>query len=84
MSPRAIEVHIEELVLHGFAPETRWQIGDALAQELRGILAAKGIPPAWLSSPDRIDAGLIGPLNLTKAGAAGEQIAGAAYRGGAK
>lgn len=81
MNPREIEVHIEELVLHGFAPETRWQIGDALADELRGLLSSRGIPPAWLSNPERIDAGKI---SLTKPAATGAGVAGAAYGGGAK
>jgi hypothetical protein len=94
MSPREIDVHIEELVLHGFELGGRWQIGDAFEQELRGLLTAKGIPPVWLSSPKRtpvwlsspkrIDAGAIRPTSLTKPAQAGAEIAGAAYRGGAK
>ncbi len=81
MNPRAIEVHIEELVLHGFAPETRWQIGDALEEELRGLLAHNGIPSGWLLNPERIDAGKI---SLTKPAATGAGIAGAVYSGRAK
>src|SRR5262249_42801919 len=33
MKPRAIDVHIEELVLHGFSPSTRWSLADALESE---------------------------------------------------
>ncbi len=80
MNPREIEVHIEELILHGFAPRDRWQIGDALEHELRGLLAARGIPPAWLSSPERIDAGSIRTMSLNKPAVAGAEIANAVYR----
>jgi len=84
MKPRGIEVHIEELVLHGFAPSARWELGDALEHELHGLLTTKGLPPAWLSNPERIAAESIPPISLTKPAQAGAEIAGAAYRGGAK
>jgi len=84
MNPREIEVHIDELVLHGFAPEARWQVGDALESELRSLLAEGGVPAGWLSSPGRIDAGAIGATGLTKSAVTGAAIAGAAYRGGAR
>ena len=79
MNPREIEVHIDELILHGFAPRDRWQIGDALEHELRGLLAARGIPPTWLSSPERIDAGSIRAMSHTKSAVAGAEIASAVY-----
>jgi hypothetical protein len=84
MNPREIDVHIEELVLHGFEPANRWLIADALEQELRGLLTAKGVPSQWLSSPERLEAGRISFINLTKPERAGVEIAGAAYRGGAQ
>lgn len=81
-TPREIKVHIEELILHGFAPNARWELGDALEHELHGLLTAKGIPPAWFSNPERIDAGTTRATNLTKPTIAGTQIADAVYRGG--
>jgi hypothetical protein len=84
MNPREIDVHIEELVLHGFKPANRWVIADALEQELRGLLTAKGLPSQWLSSPERIEAARISSASLTKPERAGVEIAGAAYRGGAQ
>jgi hypothetical protein len=81
MNPREIEVHIEELVLHGFPPSARRQIGDALESELRELLAARGVPAAWLSSPDRIEAGAIGATRLTKSAVTGAQVANAVYQG---
>jgi hypothetical protein len=81
MKPREIEVHIEELILHGFEPAHRSQIADALQQELHGLLT-KGVPSLWLSSPERIDAGTISPAKLTRPTQTGAEIAGAVYRGG--
>jgi hypothetical protein len=59
MNPREIEVHIEELVLHGFPRSARWQIADAIGNELRARLTRDGIPVAWQSSPRQLDAGSI-------------------------
>jgi len=84
IKPREIEVHIEELILHGFEPASRWRIADALQQELRGLLAAEGVPSLWLSNPERIEAGTISSASTTKSTQAGAEIAGAAYRGGLK
>jgi hypothetical protein len=84
MKPREIDVHIEELVLHGFEPANRWLIADALERELHGLLMAKGLPAQWLSSPERIEAGKINSASLTKPRRAGVEIAGAAYRGDAQ
>jgi hypothetical protein len=38
MNPRAIEVHISELVLHGFPPGAGGSIGDAVQEELARLL----------------------------------------------
>ena len=84
MNPRKIEVHIEELVLNGFNPHERWQISDTLENELRRLLAEQGVPRAWFSGPDRIDAGVIPPASLTRPAQAGAEIARAACRGGVK
>jgi hypothetical protein len=59
MNPREIEVRIEELVLHGFPRPARWQIADAIENELHARLRRDGIPAAWQSSPRQLDAGSI-------------------------
>jgi hypothetical protein len=59
MNPRQIEVHIEELVLHGFPRSARWQIADAIENELRARLTKDGVPAAWQSSPRQLDAGSV-------------------------
>jgi hypothetical protein len=78
MSPREIDVHIEELVLHGFAPGGRWQIGDALENELRRVLAEKGLSAAWRTNLETLDASAI---RLTSPAETGKRIAAAVYRG---
>jgi hypothetical protein len=84
MKPREIDVHIEELILHGFEPANRWRIGDAIEQELRGLLAAKGVPSLWFSNPERIKARTSSSDGLTKPARAGAEFAHAVYRGGVK
>jgi hypothetical protein len=79
MNPREVEVHIEELVLHGFAADARWSIADGLQSELRGLLAERGVPAAWQTSPERIDAGSI---RLTNPGSTGKAVAAAIHQGG--
>lgn len=39
MKARALELHIEELVFHGFEPASHRQIGDALQEELTRLFA---------------------------------------------
>jgi hypothetical protein len=69
-----IEVHIDELVLHGFAPADRRGIGDALEAELGRLLAARGLAvPAADVGVARIDAGAV------DRGGGGAAIAGAVY-----
>jgi hypothetical protein len=74
LRPREIQVHIEELVLHGFDPRSRWSVADALESQLRGLLAERGLPPDWLASPERL-------MTMSKPG---EGIAEAIHRGASK
>ncbi len=79
MNPREIEVHIEELVLHGFEPQDRYPVADALERELHGLLRQEGLPAAWAGSPEMLSAGTV---RLTKSPAAtGKQLAAAIHRG---
>lgn len=60
-APAALELHIEELVLHGFPAGHRFGIGDAVQQELARLVAEQGLPGV-MAHPvniDRIDAGTI-------------------------
>ncbi|HVK65609.1 MAG TPA: hypothetical protein VM694_14095 [Polyangium sp.] len=83
LSPRRIEIHIEELVLDGVAPDQRRAVGEALQRELEGLVARHGVE-ALLSRP----AGAMpqSPLPVTMAQGArpeqlGAQVARAVHRG---
>ena len=40
----SLELHIEELVLHGFAPGERYAIGETVEHELALLLGEQGVP----------------------------------------
>lgn len=54
MKPARIELIIDELVLHGFAPGDRHAIGDAVQAHLENLLAAAPTAPARDISVDRL------------------------------
>ncbi len=77
-----IELHIEELVLHGFAPEDRYCIGEAVERELASLLKEQGMPS--LNSDLEIEdmnAGEIAIARGARPEATGAQIARAVYKG---
>ncbi len=43
MKPPNIELHIEELVLHGFKPQDRAAIGEAVQRELTRLFTEGGL-----------------------------------------
>ena len=55
----SINLHIEELVLHGFAPAERHRIAEAVQQELGNLLAEHSS-----SDPGQFRTGNIPGLNL--------------------
>jgi hypothetical protein len=73
MISREIDVHIEELVLPGFDPRSRWNVVDALANLFRGL------PAAWRANPAQRDAG---SMRLARKAEVGRQIVAAVYKGG--
>lgn len=78
-----IELHIEELILHGFAPSDRYLIGAAVEQELTKLFAEQGVPPSLAHGGEmaRLDAGTFQLAMDSKANAVGIQIAQAVYGG---
>lgn len=42
--PPSIHLHIEELILHGFAREDRHAIGEAFQNELQRLFTEQGFP----------------------------------------
>jgi len=54
-----LELHIEELILHGFAAFDRHRVSEAMKSELARLFAEKGLPPSLASSSEMaaLDAG---------------------------
>lgn len=59
LGPRALEIHIDELVLHGFSPGDRYPIADAVERELTRLFIQEGLPPSLAHAAEiaRIDGG---------------------------
>lgn len=53
VSPRRIEIHIEEIVLHGVPPSDRHAVADALQVELAALVARHGVE-GLLARPDAL------------------------------
>lgn len=83
MMPENIELHIEELVLRGFAPSDRYRIGDAVAHELARLFAEQGTPPSLAQEREvpRLDGGAFEVKPGFRAEAIGGQVAQAVYGG---
>lgn len=82
MTPRNIELDIEELVLHGFAYGDRHRIGAAMERELARLFAEKSTP-ASLSQEQEVAHLNGGTFEMEPGSAAevvGTQLAQAVYR----
>jgi hypothetical protein len=79
----SVELHIEELVLHGFAPGDRYKIGEAVQLELQRLLAEQSVPHPLNAGVElaQIDAGAFYVQPNAKPGATGAQVAQAVYGG---
>lgn len=78
----SVEIHIEELILRGFAANDHLQIGAAIEQELSRLIAQQGIQclrtaPANL---DRLDAGTFQLAANARPQAVGQHVAQRVYR----
>jgi hypothetical protein len=51
-----LQVHVDELVLHGFSPHDRYAVGDGVQAELARVLTAERFD-ARPRTVERIDAG---------------------------
>jgi hypothetical protein len=79
----SVHLHIEEVVLHGFAPGDRRAIQETMQTELTTLLAERGLPKALTQSGERtrLDAGEFQLAAQVRAEVAGRQIARALYEG---
>jgi hypothetical protein len=78
-----VELHIEELVLHGFVPGDRYRIGDAVERELSRLFAEQGTPPSLVRGGDigRLDGGSFEAKPGSRAEAIGARVAQGVYGG---
>jgi hypothetical protein len=79
----SIEIHIEELLLDGFALSDRYHISDAVERELVRLFTEQGVPPPLMNGGEvtRLDAGAFAMTPGFRAEATGTQIAQVVYRG---
>jgi hypothetical protein len=78
-----VELHIEELRLHGFAPGARYAIGEAVQRELSRLIAERGLAPTLAAAGDRasLDGGTFHMAPGTLPERIGMQVARAIYGG---
>jgi hypothetical protein len=83
MRAAGVELHIEELVLEGFAASDRHRIGDMIERELSRLLSEQGIPASLASGQARahLDAGACQVAAGSTAEHVGAQVAQAVYGG---
>jgi hypothetical protein len=83
MNPTNVELHIEELVLHGFAPGDSHPIASAMEAELERLFAVSGVPPSLARGGDLAElyGGPFAALPDTGANAVGTSVARAVYQG---
>jgi hypothetical protein len=83
MTPRNIELRIEELVLHDFAPGDRYRIGETVQDELVRLFAEQGAPPSLTRGSEigRLDGGTFEMKPGSRAEVIGVQVAQAVYGG---
>jgi hypothetical protein len=77
----SVNLHIQEMVLHGFAPHDRYTIGDALQHELTRLLTTHGAPSSLHAGDERarVNAGSFNVKPLAGAKAVGYGVAHAVY-----
>jgi hypothetical protein len=82
-SGHAVELRIEELVLHGFPAGDRYRIGEALERELARLLTGQGAPPSIAQGGElaRLDGGAFELQPDADAETIGAQLAIAIYEG---
>ncbi len=78
-----VELHIEQLVLHGFAPHEKGAIAQAVEAELLRLLSQQGLPPTLLGQGalPHLDGGAYQVATGQRPQETGRQIAQAIYRG---
>jgi hypothetical protein len=81
---RAIELHIDELVLHGFTNQDRYAIEKAVQTELGRLLAAQGrrnMLDELSNDAAHVDAGTFNVAPKSSSATLGNQIGQTVHRG---
>ncbi|HEV8515747.1 MAG TPA: hypothetical protein VGQ59_20835 [Cyclobacteriaceae bacterium] len=83
MHKRIVELHIEELILHGFPRNERYSIGEAIEADLTRLFTEQGIPQLFSAggSIPTLNAGTINLNSRPRAVSIGNNIASAVYKG---
>jgi hypothetical protein len=89
LSPGRIEIHIEELVLHGVQPGDQRAVADALQRELERLVARHGVdalfaPPDVAAEPIALAQQSAAPVSLApdaRPAQLGVEVARAVHRG---
>ena len=81
-SQASVDLHIDELVLHGFRASDRYVIGEAIERELAQLLGEQGIPNSLQSddATDEIRGEAFNAAHDMKPPMIGRQIATAVYQ----
>jgi hypothetical protein len=83
VKPSDVELYIEELVLHGFAPGDRYRIAEAVEGELARLLVERGVPLPLAQKGElvQVDGGSFDVAPCSSAEAVGGQVARMLYGG---
>jgi hypothetical protein len=81
--PYNIDLHIEELILHGFSPNNRYAIAEAVQGELTRLFAERGVHASLQRGfeVERLDGGAFNVTQGSKAKGIGVQVGRAVYGG---
>ncbi|PWB58137.1 MAG: hypothetical protein C3F18_03030 [Nitrosomonadales bacterium] len=83
MRPRNVELHIEELMLDGFAFGDRYRIAEAVEHELAALFAEQGAPQSLSQGGEiaHLDGGAFEAVRGSKPETVGVKVAQAVYGG---
>jgi hypothetical protein len=78
-----VDLHIEELVLHGFSPGDHHRIGKAVELELTRLFTEQGVPSSLSRNGEltRMDGGTFSMSLDSRAEVIGGQVARSVYEG---
>ncbi len=81
-----IELHIDQLVLHGFKPGDRHRIGQAVELELTHMLSERGLPTSFTNIGEytQLNGGTFNMAPNCRAETIGSQVAQSVYTGFSK